>query len=42
MKPWINKALLFLFFLPIVLIGVTAAVLVLKQEAITQRAIKAI
>jgi len=41
MKSWINKALIIIIFLPIVLIGVTAAILVFKQEAITQKAIMA-
>lgn len=40
MKPWIKKAILILFFLPIFLIGVTAAILAIKQEAITQKAIE--
>ncbi|WP_291779840.1 AsmA-like C-terminal region-containing protein [Cecembia sp.] len=41
MKPWIKNSLIIIFFLPIVLIGATVAILVFKQEAITQKAISA-
>ncbi|RZS98588.1 AsmA-like C-terminal region-containing protein [Cecembia calidifontis] len=41
MKPWIKKALFILLLLPLFLIGLTAAVLAWKQEAITQKAIEA-
>ncbi|PSL03833.1 AsmA-like protein [Cecembia rubra] len=41
MKVWIKKVIIALFALPFFLIGLTAAVFALKQEAITQKAIDA-
>ncbi|MFC0263833.1 hypothetical protein [Fontibacter flavus] len=38
MKPWIKKAILAIFFLPILIFTLTAAILAFKQEAITQKA----
>lgn len=41
MKPWIVKAVLAFFFIPILIFALTAVILAFKQEVIAQKAIEA-